>query len=175
MKEILLKQNNEYQSFLQNLEKLISDYCLLTKKYNPSENYDLGDDLSFEIKEDELYLYWEETSYPCGECSIEYKNLRIPLDFYENTKNIELEFLKKEEKKKQIQEKIKDLQKELNKVSDNIISFNKDKKLLLLFNARYLIKLDEKEMDKGNEKNINERDKLLKEIEKLREELECLD
>ena len=95
----LMKQWVEYQDFLQNLSKLIEDYCLLTKKDNPLKYNELGDDVTFHISDEMLHLNWEEITYPYGEYTVEYNNLSVPLNFYENTENIVLELAKKKKRK----------------------------------------------------------------------------
>ena len=141
MKQCDLKQWVEYQDFLQNLSKLIEDYCLLTKKNNPLKYNELGDDVTFHISDEMLHLNWEEITYPYGEYTVEYNNLSVPLNFYENTENIVLELAKKEEKKKQLDE----------------------------LSNKYSLKFDVNNLDVEHRKNIKEREKLIQEINELNE------
>ena len=165
----LMKQRVEYQDFLQNLSKLIEDYCLLTKKDNPLKYNELGDDVTFHISDEMLHLNWEEITYPYGEYTVEYNNLSVPLNFYENTENIVLELAKKEEKKKQINEKIDKLRTTLSNLSNKINLFNKDKKQLDELSNKYSLKFDVNNLDVEHRKNIKEREKLIQEINELNE------
>lgn len=166
----LMKQWVEYQDFLQNLSKLIEDYCLLTKKNNPLKyQLVLGDDITFHISDGILDLNWEEITYSCGDTIIEYDNLSVPLNFYENTENIVLELAKKEEKKKQINEKIDKLRATLSNLSNKINLFNKDKKQLDELSNKYSLKFDVNNLDVEHRKNIKEREKLIQEINELNE------
>lgn len=170
------KQCGEYNDFIKNIKQITKDFCSFFEKENP---YEIASSTpKIEIEEYFINLSYIKKEYCCGEQTIDYFDLKIPLDFYDNLSNYQIlkENIKTELKNKKEELKILNSKKSTLDISSRTIQSEIWK--IEDINKKHEIKLDTKELkDKKRElekqsNELNEPIKILnKQIKTLEEQI----
>ena len=166
------KQCGEYNNFIKNIKQITKDFCSFFEKENPYEKS--SSTPKFEIDEDFINLSYIKKEYCCGEQTIDYFDLKIPLDFYDNLSDYQIlkENIKAELKSKN--EELKSLNSKKSTLDFSIRTIQSEIWKIEEINKKHEIQLDTKELKYKKRELEKESEELTLPIKKLNKEIKIL-
>lgn len=128
------QQCAEYDSFMDDIEKITEDYSIITGERNPFKHSSRN--IRYEISKDNIYIKWEEEHYACGSYT-EYYNITIPLNFYDNIDSLKEEKIKKHKEKEILEKQASELRINISKKEHELREIVKDRKNIQDLNKKH--------------------------------------